>query len=301
MALITCQECGKEISDKATACPNCGCPITEPEKNVENNGGIQNSINPSPMVNYNIPPHQIPTPKKESSLGIVGLVISFIMCIPIFPLIGLILCIIAVRDKTQKTICAKIGIVLSIIFLILGSFIWGSDSDTSNNNESVSTNVEDTSPSLEENDTATSTPTPTPTPSETSEPEVAPLPSESKEDFIATCEEISYKTLARYPDDNIGKRFVLTVQINQIVQGGWFDSSEYYRVYTDNDGYGFYYGDEYFMYDCRIDDTTKLLEDDIITVYAEFAGMQSVTRALTGTTEDVPAFKAYYIDILDAE
>lgn len=25
MALIKCIECGKEISDKATACPNCGC------------------------------------------------------------------------------------------------------------------------------------------------------------------------------------------------------------------------------------------------------------------------------------
>lgn len=27
MALINCPECGKEISDKAEACPNCGCPI----------------------------------------------------------------------------------------------------------------------------------------------------------------------------------------------------------------------------------------------------------------------------------
>lgn len=28
MALIKCSECGKEVSDKATACPNCGCPIS---------------------------------------------------------------------------------------------------------------------------------------------------------------------------------------------------------------------------------------------------------------------------------
>ena len=27
MALIKCPECGKEISDKASACPNCGYPI----------------------------------------------------------------------------------------------------------------------------------------------------------------------------------------------------------------------------------------------------------------------------------
>ena len=29
MALIICTECGKEFSDKASACPNCGCPIEE--------------------------------------------------------------------------------------------------------------------------------------------------------------------------------------------------------------------------------------------------------------------------------
>lgn len=28
MALIICEECGKEFSDKATACPNCGCPVS---------------------------------------------------------------------------------------------------------------------------------------------------------------------------------------------------------------------------------------------------------------------------------
>lgn len=27
MAIIACPECGKEISNKATACPHCGCPI----------------------------------------------------------------------------------------------------------------------------------------------------------------------------------------------------------------------------------------------------------------------------------
>lgn len=29
MSLIKCPECGKEISDKASACPNCGCPASE--------------------------------------------------------------------------------------------------------------------------------------------------------------------------------------------------------------------------------------------------------------------------------
>lgn len=29
MALIICTECGKEFSDKAVSCPNCGCPTAE--------------------------------------------------------------------------------------------------------------------------------------------------------------------------------------------------------------------------------------------------------------------------------
>ena len=33
MALINCEECGKEISDKANHCVNCGAPV-EPQENV---------------------------------------------------------------------------------------------------------------------------------------------------------------------------------------------------------------------------------------------------------------------------
>ena len=39
MALIKCPECGKEISDKASACINCGCPVSEmkPQKPASQN------------------------------------------------------------------------------------------------------------------------------------------------------------------------------------------------------------------------------------------------------------------------
>lgn len=32
MALIKCPECGKEISDKASACPNCGMPLRSEDR-----------------------------------------------------------------------------------------------------------------------------------------------------------------------------------------------------------------------------------------------------------------------------
>lgn len=31
MSLIKCPECGREISDQATACPQCGFPLSKPE------------------------------------------------------------------------------------------------------------------------------------------------------------------------------------------------------------------------------------------------------------------------------
>lgn len=33
MSLIKCPECGKEISDKSTSCPNCGCPVSVTKEN----------------------------------------------------------------------------------------------------------------------------------------------------------------------------------------------------------------------------------------------------------------------------
>lgn len=36
MALIKCAECGKEFSDKASACPNCACPVRKKETRQNN-------------------------------------------------------------------------------------------------------------------------------------------------------------------------------------------------------------------------------------------------------------------------
>ena len=41
MALIKCSECGKEVSDKASNCPNCGAPIKEDEIQKEVKAGIR--------------------------------------------------------------------------------------------------------------------------------------------------------------------------------------------------------------------------------------------------------------------
>lgn len=39
--LIKCSECGKEVSDKANSCPNCGAPVKEDEIQEEIKTGIK--------------------------------------------------------------------------------------------------------------------------------------------------------------------------------------------------------------------------------------------------------------------
>lgn len=44
MALINCRECGKEISNEATSCPYCGCPVNEQKDMYVNNTVNENVL-----------------------------------------------------------------------------------------------------------------------------------------------------------------------------------------------------------------------------------------------------------------
>lgn len=63
MALIKCPECGKEISDTATTCPNCGYPLrVQPNNNFEESR--QKTFNGG---------------KKATVIGILGVVFGFVL------------------------------------------------------------------------------------------------------------------------------------------------------------------------------------------------------------------------------
>ena len=51
MALIKCTECDKEFSDRAEACPNCGCPTEYNIIQEQNNLSLNNSVNLSDRGN----------------------------------------------------------------------------------------------------------------------------------------------------------------------------------------------------------------------------------------------------------
>lgn len=125
------------------------------------------------------------------------------------------------------------------------------------------------------------------------------VPEISEDDYKAECQTVDYKELCRYPEKYEGTKIVVKVKVSQIIDANFSGSEKAWRTYTDNSGYGFYADDEYYMLDKRGDDAVKILDDDIITVYGEFTGLEKITRALTSTTDELPRIEVKYADLVD--
>ena len=124
-------------------------------------------------------------------------------------------------------------------------------------------------------------------------------PEISEDDYNAEFQTVDYKELCRYPEKYEGTKIVVKVKVSQIIDANFSGSEKAWRTYTDNSGYGFYADDEYYMLDKRGGDAVKILDDDIITVYGEFTGLEKITRALTSTTDELPRIEVKYADLVD--
>ena len=120
-----------------------------------------------------------------------------------------------------------------------------------------------------------------------------------EDDYKAECQTVDYKELCRYPEKYEGTKIAVKVKVSQIIDANFSGSEKAWRTYTDNSGYGFYADDEYYMLDKRGGDAVKILDDDIITVYGEFTGLEKITRALTSTTDELPRIEVKYADLVE--
>ncbi|MCM1252644.1 MAG: zinc ribbon domain-containing protein [Clostridium sp.] len=121
MALINCPECGKEISDKAVYCPNCGFPIeqkinekveTEYDKILEENESYE-------LYTENNDEDIEEEEQKMSPLSIVALILSITLFFSIFGLVIAIIDLKMPNGKNKKLSKWAIGICCFWVLIII--------------------------------------------------------------------------------------------------------------------------------------------------------------------------------------
>ena len=100
VALLKCEDCGKDISSKAHSCPSCGCPVPNTNDKNKVRGMDQNPTNPA---------------LRTSTMAIISLV-SGLMCIPILPIVLGHLA----RGEVRKSNNSIVGSGMALAGLILG-------------------------------------------------------------------------------------------------------------------------------------------------------------------------------------
>lgn len=129
------------------------------------------------------------------------------------------------------------------------------------------------------------------------------MPEVDEQTYKAQCKaigtDVEYKDLLRHPEKYIGSYVTMTVQVKQSIETSFWSDEVAYRCNSDESGYDFYMDDEYYVADNRAQNSEKILKDDIIKVYGEFTGVETVTRALTGAKEDIPQISMRYSELIE--
>jgi len=237
-------------------------------------------------------------------LGIVGLISSCIVIGVVPAIVGLVLGIVALAKKQNigmsiaGIVCSVVAGMIFLFFMII--MLFGNETETVNTDTEIKETVVQDFEKTEENNKISekeSQENNKKDEAESKESNTNKKNEETEEEFKAACKEYAYKEIARNPKNFVGEKIVLTVKVYQILEGGLWGEEEYYRAYT-NDEYGLWLGDEYIIYDDRLNDDTKVLQDDILKVYGTVAGVKEITRALTGVTEEIPAINMKYLELV---
>ena len=135
----------------------------------------------------------------------------------------------------------------------------------------------------------------------TSDSSTTSLLSTTKEDrstYVAKCTTIDYQSLARNPNLYKGNNYTFTGKVIQVVENY---NNVTLRVNVTPKSYeysGSTYYDDTVLVDYKYSDSyeSRILEDDMITLYGKFMGTQSYQSVLGGYIT-IPYLSAMYIDI----
>ena len=122
---------------------------------------------------------------------------------------------------------------------------------------------------------------------------------EDRSTYIPKCRTIDYKTLARNPEQYKGNNYTFTGQVIQVMEG--YNYTVELRVNITPKRYSYssetYYEDTiYVTYQYSSSTESKILEDDIITIYGVSEGIYTYISVM-GSQVSLPKINAMYIDI----
>lgn len=116
----------------------------------------------------------------------------------------------------------------------------------------------------------------------------------SEEDYKASCVQMPpYAELSRNPNTYINQNITCTGQVIQVQEDG---NTITLRVNVNKNEYGTWEDTCYVEYVKKTENESRILENDIITLYGEFKGIKNYTAVL-GNQISVPLIKANYIFI----
>ncbi len=113
-----------------------------------------------------------------------------------------------------------------------------------------------------------------------------------EEDFKNSCKTLTYKELARNPDNVKGTNVKLVGEVIQVMEGSSYNSI---RLNITKGSYG-YYSDTIYVTYTPVSGEDKILEDDIITIWGTTEGDCSYTSVM-GATITLPKITAKYLQI----
>ena len=177
-------------------------------------------------------------------------------------------------------------VIIVVLVASIGCILIGLLSQGGNKKEETQTT---TTTINTNNDNTTTTTTTVPTTTKSA--------ADIKKEYISKCKTYKYKDIARNPDNYINKDAKFT---GEVVQALYDDGLAAFRINVTCKKYKYISG-----YSC--DDTmwvlyypekgeSKILEDDMVTVYGYLTGEYSYESVL-GSTITIPSMNAKYIDL----
>jgi hypothetical protein len=118
-------------------------------------------------------------------------------------------------------------------------------------------------------------------------------PDEIKREFISTCVNYDYKNISRNPNNYISKPCKFNGKVMQVQESGL---NVVLRVNITRGDYGLWDDAIYVDYKKASTNESRILDDDIITIYGTLNGIKTYTTIFLSEVS-IPWVKARYVEI----